>query len=130
MTIELTQKELDAMWNFLDVAFVKRQFVTKTSSVQMKLLMHLENAYEQFHRIYIENLYTCLMGMYQRGAYFREEMFVLIEDRKTHSMSRTEMEIMKRFIKGEKITEADIRPIFLQEYVGKENIEAALNDLI
>ena len=130
MTIELNTKELDVMWNFLEAAFVKKQYVLNMSSVQKKLLLHLEDAYEKFHPRYLDNLYNFFFSAHKNGFYTRTDLNILITDRRAHTLSESEMKIVKRFLNGENVDDMIIRPIFLAEYVGKDNIEEAINALI
>lgn len=128
--IELTAKELDAMWDFLEIAFVQKRSVVNMTGIQRNILLSFENSYEKFYNEYQKSIYKFFFDLHTNGAATKDVIILFIEDRRKHSLSRAEMIMMKDFLEGKTISEEYVRPIFMREFVGKENLEPIINELI
>jgi hypothetical protein len=128
--IEFTTKELDAMWDFLEIAFVQKRSVVNMTGIQRNILLSFENSYEKFYNEYQQSIYKFFFDLHNSCAATKDVIILLIEDRTKHSLSRAEMIMMKDFLEGKSISEEYVRPIFMREFVGKENLEPIINELI
>ncbi|WGH49630.1 hypothetical protein [Alishewanella phage vB_AspM_Slicko01] len=129
MSVVLMHDEKVGLLDQLREAFVNNTKATNKINTK-KILDRLEHDYPQFTLDYTNSIYEMCMILYKEmNVMTREEMVLVISNKRNHNMDDDEIEMVKSWMLGNDISK-DLRSVYFRMNLDVECIEDFLNDTL